>query len=157
MTRLALTFILFALTSSTQAQKAQSTDIEGKGPAFAASGATFAWAVLKAPEEARTTVVIRVSAAGFRSVSASGSDAAGKEKVWIPRSQLPRAMDVRIARTSLTQYPRTIIRFYREERGVVGVKPEFEVFFAGMPEGTREFTDAAEMERYLKNPGAPPQ
>jgi hypothetical protein len=151
MNRLAAGLACIALTSVALAQDLQV--VEGKGPVFSTSGTTFAWGVLKGADEARTTVVVRVSGPGFRSVSAGGSDpAAGKrEKVWVPRAQLPRTLDLRIARPSFTKYPRTAVRFYREERGVAGTKPELEVFFVGVPEGTREFSDAAELDRYLTN------
>ena len=124
--------------------------VEGKGPVFSTPGAAFAWGVLKGPDEARTTVVIRVSAPAFRTVLASGSDPAGKaQKVWMPRAKMSRTLDLRIARTGIAKYPRTAIRFYRQELASKGVKPELEVFFLGVPEGTREFSDAAELDRYL--------
>jgi len=147
--KIALGLVFVAFTSAALAQELQV--VEGKGPVFAAPGAQFAWGVLKGADEARSTVVVRVSSPEFRSVSASGSDPANSkaEKVWMARSQMPRVMDVRIARTGLTKFPRTAIRFYREERAATGAKPELEVFFAGLPEGTREFSNAAELERYL--------
>jgi len=150
MTRLASVLAFVVLATAALAQQPQWQVVEGKGPVFAASTTKFAWGVLKGADEARTTVVIRVSGPGFRTVAASGSGPAGKrEKVWMPRAKLPRALDVRIARTALATHPRTAIRFYRQELTSQGVKPELEVFFVGVPEGTPEFSDAAELDRYL--------
>lgn len=119
----------------------------GSSDIFAAPGVALAWGVLRGPDEARTTVVVRVAAdpATYTSLAVVGIDPFSKaETIVLAATPNAGVLDVRMPRARFADYPHTELRFFK-----AAAAPALIVFYHGVPDTTPEFTDAAKLDAHL--------
>jgi hypothetical protein len=143
--------LLLLLASPTLAQ-AQGTVIHGADSVFAGEGIVLAWAVLRAPTEAETQVVIRIVPIGdaYRYVSVDAVDPfSGERRRVLPARPLGAELEVRSPRATFADLPRREIRLYRTADEWRAGTAALTVYYLGVPDTTPEFTSEAALAAYL--------
>jgi hypothetical protein len=142
---LAITSLLaLAATTSVGAER------HGTSDAFAGDGVAIAWAMLRGASEESTFVVLRVAAepGRYARIAADGVDPFTKERKAIvaPRALAGR-IDLRIARKSFGDFPRTELAFFDDKPGA-SPTPALVVYYLGVPDTTPEFASDAALDAY---------
>lgn len=122
-------------------------EVHGSADIFVAPDVALAWAILRGAGDA-ATVVIRVLAdqKAFSTVAVVGIDPFTKaEASVLPATAITESIDIRIARASFADFPRTEIRLYSGAANA----PTLNVFYLGIPDTTPEFNDGAKLDEYL--------
>lgn len=136
---------LLALTAATA--RAEEL-VHGADSVLSRGHYTIVWAVLRAADEADTDVVIRIAATSrYDVVSVDAVDPfTGRRQGVLPRSPLAGQRDVRRRRAAFAELPRLEIHLHEAQgSGAVSVT----VFYLGVPDTTPEFSDEADLRRYL--------
>jgi hypothetical protein len=127
-------------------------EIHGSADAFAMPGLALAWAVLRAPKEDDTAVVLRIevdpSAYGW--IEVVGTDPFSQRN---DRLQAATAVggpfDLTAARVRFADFPRTEIRLWRAGPAPNGVLPALVVYYLGVPDTTPEIAQPQDLDRSL--------
>jgi hypothetical protein len=125
--------------------------VHGELDQFSSHGVAMAWAILKAPSEDDSRVVVRLVAVDPRFVSASldGVDPfTQRRQQLLPRSPLGRGLDAVTSRGTFADLPRREFHFFTaddERRG----QPSLTVYFLGGPDTTPEFLTEAALTAHL--------
>jgi len=126
-------------------------EVHGSADAFAVPGIAVAWAVMRAPKEDDTAVVLRVEpdVRIYPRVEVAGRDPFTQNQVVLfPATTVAGAFDVKIPRARFADYPRTEIRLWARD-AAASSSPALVVYFAGVPDTTPELARSDELERSL--------
>jgi hypothetical protein len=144
-----LSLLVFALFSALSAAADAPREVHGSGDLFSAPGVVLAWAVQRGESEATTAVVVRVATdlARYPRLAVTGVDPFSKaEQAILRASASPGIMDVRIPRAQFGDFPRTEFKLYA---AAADDTPALVVYYAGVPDTTPEFADAAKLDAHL--------
>jgi len=128
---------------------AAAEELHGENSEFVGRGLAMAWAILKAPVEEESQVVVRIArpGAGPAAISVEGVDPfTGTRRELMPRTPLPERFEVRSVRGSFAELTRREFHFYAAG-GAGG--PALTVYFMGVPDTAPEFLEEAALGRYL--------
>jgi hypothetical protein len=128
------------------------TELHGVADAFANPGVALAWAVLRGPTDAATTVELRIetTAPAYAFVAADGVDPFTQERRGIlPPTPVGSGLDVHIPRAHFAAFPRTEFRFFASSDAEGAVPATLVVYYLGVPDTTPEFPTAAALAAYL--------
>ena len=127
-------------------------EIHGSGDAYAGEGVALAWAVLRGTDEAATQVVVRIVADEKRYPlvgAISRNPFTQKTKALLGAIRSAGDVELRIARASFGDFPRTEFRFYASPEAAKADEPRLVVYFLGVPDTTPEFAADAKLAAYL--------
>jgi hypothetical protein len=138
--------LLFASPGARAAQ-----EVHGTSDAFAGNGVAIAWGVLRGASEEATQIVMRVAwdPERFARVAVEGVDPFTKERkaAAAPRA-VAGASEIRIARRTVADFPRTEILFF-DAKSPTGAGADLLVYYLGVPDTTPEFPAEAALDAYL--------
>jgi len=144
----ALAFVLTAPAADADSAR----EVHGSADAYATAGVALAWAVLRAPKEDDTAVVIRidVDTRTYGWIEVVGKDPfTRREERLQPLTAVGGAFDLRTPRARFADFPRTEIRLWQEGTAPSGTSPALVVYYLGVPDTTPEIARAAELDRSL--------
>jgi hypothetical protein len=143
-----IALLLVAVTAIAQVPR----EAHGSADAYAEPGIAFAWGVLRGPSESETSIVIRVVTDDglFPWLAVVGINPFTKaETVLQPAKAVNGAVDVRIPRARVADFPRTEFRLYPNAAAANAGTATLTIYYLGVPDTTPEFTDRAKLETYL--------
>lgn len=146
-----LATVVLVLTLSTFAAETP-REIHGSGEAYAGEGIALAWAVQRGADEAATQVVVRIVADQDRYPlvgAISRNPFTQKTRPLLGAIRSAGDVELRIARASFAEFPRTEFRFYASPETAKADEPRLVVYFLGVPDTTPEFTADAKLAAYL--------
>ena len=126
--------------------------VHGSADVFVAPGVALAWGVLRAKDDAATSVLVRVEAdaAMYGSLAATGVDPfTHASQALLARHAIGRALVVRLPRARFAELPRTEWRLFEAVEPRAGDAPALLVYYQGVPDTAPEFDDAAKLDAYL--------
>jgi hypothetical protein len=145
-----------ALVLAAQLPLGAGPEIHGERDVFSAPGVTLVWAVLRAPLEEETQVVIRVDLrAGlftgpYAWVRLYGIDPfSGERRLMTPGGRVSGPVDLRTSRRTFADHPRREIRLYRSEEEWNADVPALTIYYLGVPDTTPEFVSEPALAAYL--------
>lgn len=121
----------------------------GSADAYAAPGVALAWGVLRGADEASTTAVVRIMTDRrvYPWASVVGIDPFTQRKeMLMPPKRMEGNTDLRAARASFADLPRTEFHLYASADDAHSGMPRLVVYFLGIPDTTPEFTNAAALD-----------
>ena len=127
-------------------------EIHGSGETYAGEGIALAWAVLRGSDEAATQVVVRIVADQERYPligAISRNPFTQKTKPLLGAIRSAGDVELRIARTSFAEFPRTEFGFYASPEAAKADEPRLVVYFLGVPDTAPEFAADAKLAAYL--------
>lgn len=128
-------------------------EVHGERDAFSTNGVSLAWAVLRAPVEEETQVVIRLglSASPYYYVRMYGVDPfSGERRLMAPGGlRSHQTVDLRTPRHTFAGFPRREIRLYRTDEEWKADVPALTIFYLGVPDTTPEFVSEPALATYL--------
>jgi hypothetical protein len=130
----------------------QVEDVHGESAVFVHPGVVIVWAVLHAPVEDETQVVIHVASidATYRYVRVDGVDPFTQARRGMGvGGAIDGSLDIRTPRTTFADFPRREIRLYRTIKQWRHDTPALIVYYHGVPDTTPEFVSEATMLSYL--------
>jgi hypothetical protein len=143
-------------------------EIHGSADAFAMPGMALAWAVLRAPNEVDTAVVIRIEAdpKTYGWIEIVGKDPfTQRERPLQAASALGGPFDLRVPRAQFADFPRTEVRLWQGGSAPGVAPPTLLVYYLGVPDTTPEVLRAPDLDPSLAarivrardaSPGSPP-
>jgi len=144
---------LLAWHASTSAQTAAGTrEVHGSADAFAAERTALAWAVLRAPKEEDTAVVLRIEADAppFAWIEVVGKDPfTQREERFLSATAVGGPFDLKVPRVRFADFPRTEIRLWRSGSAPPAAPPALVIYYLGVPDTTPEIARADDLERSL--------
>ena len=142
---------LTALSLCVAQPAAAATEAHGMSDAYAGNGVAIAWGTVRGPSEETTFVVLRVAVepGRYARIAADGIDPFSKErKALVAPRALAGTIELRIARKSFGDFPRTEVAFF-DDRSGVSAAPALIVFYLGVPDTTPEFASESALGAYL--------
>jgi len=130
---------------------ALAAEVHGENSSFAGHGVALAWAILKAPVEDQSQVVVRMIPTDPRyvTVEVEGVDPFTQaRRTILPAQPLGAGLDVRSARGSFADFPRREFNFY-SATDWQAKHPSLTVYFMGVPDTAPEFLAEAPLSAYL--------
>jgi len=127
-------------------------EIHGERDLFTAPGLILAWAVLRAPVEEETQVVVRVVLTDetYGYVRMWGVDPfSGERRVMAPGGRVRGMVHLITARRTFVDHPRREIRLYRTEQEWRADVPALTIYYLGVPDTTPELVSEAALAAYL--------
>jgi len=131
-------------------------EVRGADAVFAGRGIAILWGVVRGPDEARTTVVLRIErlepAVPWRLVSIEAVDPFTRERAWVrlaldlEGAPLPA---VEMPREGFLAKPTRRILFYADAAALQAGRPGFVVFYANLPDTVPEFASRADLEEHF--------
>ena len=127
-------------------------EIHGSADAFSMPGLSLAWAILRAPKESDTAVVLRIDAdpANFGWIEVVGKDPFSQQE---DRLQSATAVggpfDLKIPRSRFADFPRTEVRVWRAGPAPSGTPPAAVVYYLGVPDTTPEIALPNDLDHSL--------
>jgi hypothetical protein len=134
------------------AQVGGGLELHGERDVFTTPGVVLVWAVLRAPIEDDTQVVIRVvlTAETYAYIRLYGSDPfTGERRVMAPGGRIRGMAHLSTPRRTFAEHPRREIRLYRTETEWTTDVPALTIYYLGVPDTTPEFVSEAELASYL--------
>lgn len=126
--------------------------VHGADAVFAERRIVIVWAVLRSADEARTTVVVRVTpvdpALGAVAVDAVDPFSGGRINVLRPSAARP-SLDLRVARQRFAEHPRTEFRLAATVDDLAAGRDVLTVYFTGIPDATPELTTSKALDHYF--------
>jgi hypothetical protein len=142
---------LFACVAAMPAIAAEGTrEIHGSADAFAMPGLALAWAILRAPKEDDTAVVLRIEAdpLAYGWIEIVGKDPfSQREERLQAMTGVGGPFDLKVARGRFADFPRTEIRLWRVGPAATGAP--FVVYYLGVPDTTPEIAQPQDLDRSL--------
>ena len=125
--------------------------VHGENSSFRGHGVTMAWAILKAAEEDRSEVVVRLEASPvFGFLRWDGVDPfTGARRVMTPRQPLGKRVELRSLRVSFADFTRREFHFFRTADELQGDRPALTIYFLGIPDTAPEFLAEVALQGYL--------
>jgi len=125
--------------------------VHGENSSFQGHGVIMAWAVLKAAEEDRSEVVVRLVAdPTFRFLRWDGVDPfTGVRRVITPGQSLRERVELRSLRNSFAEFTRREFHFFRTAEELQTDHAALTIFFVGIPDTAPEFLAEAALQGYL--------
>ena len=146
--RVALALACAAWPAAPAGAQAPAATVHGGSSVFATADVAMVWAVLRAPNEDDTQVVIRIAAPRFAALLVEGVDPfGGRRREVAPPQALTGTAEVRRRRADFAEYPRLEARL-DPAPGASAPRP-LVVYYLGVPDTTPEFTSEDAMQRYL--------
>ena len=126
--------------------------VHGADAVFADRRIVIVWAVLRSPDEARTTVVVRVTpvdpALGAVAVDAVDPFGGGRISLLRPSAARP-SFDLRVVRRRFGEHPRTEFRLAATVEDLAAGRDVLTVYFTGIPDATPELKTAEALDDYF--------
>lgn len=125
--------------------------VHGESSEYAGRGVALAWAILKAPVEDQSQVVVRLARLdpALGGVSLEGVDPfSGERRELLPRTPLPERFETRSPRGGFAELTRREFHFYPAAAGPAG-PPSLTIYFLGVPDTAPEFLAEAALTAYL--------
>ena len=147
-----MTGLALALLLAAQPGPGVGSEVHGERDVFTAPGVVLAWAVLRAPAEEDTQVVIRVvlTAPTYAYVRVWGVDPfTGERRVMTPGGRVAGMVHLMTPRRTFVDHPRREIRLYRTEEEWKADRPALTIYYLGVPDTTPEFVTEAALAKYL--------
>jgi hypothetical protein len=146
-----------ALLLAAQLPLGAGSEVHGERDVFAGPGVALVWAVLRAPFDEATEVVIRVvltaTADGpspYAYVRLYGIDPFGGERrVLTPGGLLSGTTELRTPRATFAEFPRRELRLYRTLEAWSADAPALTIYYLGVPDTTPEFLSEPALKAYL--------
>jgi hypothetical protein len=127
--------------------------VHGADAVFAERRILIVWAVLRFPDEALTTVVVRVTpvdlALGAVAVDAVDPFGGGRINLLQPSAARP-SLDLRVVRERFGDHPRTEFRLAATAEDLAAGRDALTVYFTGIPDATPELTTAEALDHYFE-------
>jgi hypothetical protein len=127
--------------------------VHGADAVFAERRIVIVWAVLRSPDEALTTIVVRVTPVDpeLGAVAVDAVDPFGGGRISLLRASAARpSLDLRVARQRFGEHPRTEFRFAATVADLAAGRDVLTVYFTGIPDATPELTTAEALNRYFE-------
>jgi hypothetical protein len=126
--------------------------VHGENSTFRGYGIVMAWAILKAADEDRSEVVVRLEAdPAYRFMRWDGVDPfTGVRRVITPGQPLRERLELRSLRTTFADLPRREFHFFRTAEELQGNRPALTIYFMGIPDTAPEFLAEAALQGYLE-------
>jgi hypothetical protein len=127
-------------------------EAHGSADVYSAPGVALAWGVLRGVDESATTVVVRIATDPriYAMAAVVGIDPFTQSRqTRLAATNVDRAADLRVPRSSFADLPRTEFRFFRSAADAQADAPQLVVYFLGVPDTTPEFADSSALETYL--------
>ena len=127
-------------------------EIHGSADAFAAERTALAWAVLRAPKEEDTAVVIRIEAdtQAHAWIEVVGKDPfTQREERFLAATAVGGPFDLKVPRARFADFPRTEIRLWGSGPPPNATPPALVIFYLGVPDTTPELVRAVDLDRSL--------
>ena len=124
----------------------------GSADAYAAPGVALAWGVLRGADEASTVAVVRIMTdlRVYPWASVVGIDPFTQRKeMLMPPKRIEGNVDLRAARASFADLPRTEFHLYASADDAHSGMPRLVVYFLGVPDTTPEFTNTTALDASL--------
>ena len=152
----AVAFTAAGLLAWHAASSAQSTvvtrEVHGSADAFAMPGMALAWAVLRAPRDEDTAVIIRIEADTriHAWIEVVGKDPfTQRDQRLLAMTAVGGPFDLKMPRARFADFPRTEIRLWRSGPNPGAAPPALVVYYLGVPDTTPEIVAAADLDRSL--------
>ncbi len=130
----------------------QGREVHGENSVFAGEWVAIAWAILKAPMEDQSQVILRIIQRG-QPIAAVRIEAVDpftqKREVVLDGQPLRDRLDVRSLRGSFADFPRREIQLYRTAADWQARRPTATIYYLGVPDTTPEFTSESALSAYL--------
>ena len=154
--RAALRFGTMLLACLYVGDRAQAADppvqVHGSADTYGAPGVALAWGILRAADESKTIVVVRIvtDPRVYPMAAVAGVDPfTERRKDQLKATPVESGLDVRLPRPSFGDLPRTEFRFFRSPADAETNAPQLVVYFLGVPDTTPEFADQVALDAYL--------
>jgi len=152
---LMLGWAAFALGVAAHAARSETPqEVHGSADAYAGDGVALVWAVLRGPDETATAVVLRVAADPKRYplMAVVGRNPFTQQAKQLLDAKAPAAgVDLRVARSQFSDFPRTELRFYDSPAAAQADAPRLVIYFLGVPDTTPEFASEARLNAYASD------
>lgn len=125
--------------------------VHGENSSFRGHGVVMAWAILKAADEDRSEVVVRLEAdPTFRFLRWDGVDPfTGTRRVIAPGQPLRGRVELRSLRGGFAEFTRREFHFFPTAEELQGDRPALTIYFMGIPDTAPEFLAEAAVQSYL--------
>lgn len=130
---------------------AAAEELHGANSEFVGRGVAIAWAILKAPVEDQSQVVVWIARIGsdYAALRIDGVDPfTGERREFLARTALPERFETRSARASFAELTRREFHFYAAGAGSAG-GPSLTIYFLGIPDTSPEFLSEVALRAYL--------
>ncbi len=125
--------------------------VHGENSVFAGHGVAMAWAILKAPVEEQSQVVVRIVRLGapYVSLSIDGVDPFDQRRQEVVgRAKLGEVFENRVPRGTFADFTRREFHFYTT-RDEEARRPSLTVYYMGVPDTAPEFLADSALSAYL--------
>lgn len=125
--------------------------VHGENSSFRGHGVIMAWAILKAVDEDRSEVVVRLEAdPSFGFLRWDGVDPfTNARRVITPGQPLGKRVELRSLRNSFADFTRREFHFFRTADDLQGDRPTLTIYFLGIPDTAPEFLAEVALQGYL--------
>ncbi|HSC72121.1 MAG TPA: hypothetical protein VLH58_12255 [Candidatus Methylomirabilis sp.] len=144
--------LLLLLLASPIPAAGQAREVHGENSVFAGEGVAIAWAILKAPMEDQSQVILRIIQRGqpIAAVRIEAVDSfTQKREVVLDGQPLRDLLDVRSLRGSFADFPRREIQLYQPAADWQARRPTATIYYLGVPDTTPEFISESALSSYL--------
>ncbi len=131
-------------------------EVPGADAVFAVRGVAILWGVVKGPDEARTTVVLRIErldpAAPWRLVSIEAVDPFTRERAWVRLAldlDTSPLLAVEMPREGFLAKPTRRILFYPNAAALQAGRPGLVVLYVSVPATVPEFQSRADLDEHF--------
>jgi hypothetical protein len=125
--------------------------VHGENSEFAGRGVAMVWAILKAPVEEQSQVVVRIARLdpAYVSISIDGVDPFDqRRREVLGRTRLGEVFETRIARGTFADFTRREFHLYTAQDEQARV-PSLTVYYMGVPDTAPEFLTESALSAYL--------
>lgn len=127
--------------------------VHGEDAVYVGRGVGVLWGILRGPDEARSTVVLRIVPfdEAPAAVAVEGVDPFTAARRGILSSvPLVGLREVRIPRPAFAEHPRTELHFALSPAAATVASATFTLYFNGLPDTVPELPDEAALAEYLR-------
>ena len=145
--------VAFACFMAAPAESVEGTrEVHGSADAFAMPGMALAWAVLRAPKEDDTAVVLRIEAdtQTYAWIEVIGKDPfTQREERLQAMTAIGGPFDLKVPRARFADFPRTELRLWQSGVAPTAAPPALVIYYLGVPDTTPEVVHGADLDRSL--------
>ena len=126
--------------------------VHGADAVFTERRMVIVWAVLRSLDEARTTVVVRVTPVdpALGAVAVDAVDPFSDRRISLLRPSAARpSLDLRVVRQRFGEHPRTEFRLAATVEDLAAGRDVLTVYFTGIPDATPELTTTTALDDYF--------
>lgn len=152
-------FILSSMVNSTRTwtdTPPEARMVHGSLDTFKGEGIALAWGILKnsqgkGPEADRVAIRIHALSKDWEALRIEGIDPFSGTRSTIYSALLSEApLDLSLPRSHFDAFPRTEIHFFRSYTDLLENKPQWILYFVGVPDTTPEFLSADQLVKHLE-------